>query len=239
MIRKCKHCNKDFLVTKSNIYLCSSECKLIRERESQKRWAIKNKEYRVHYREKQKLKLKENYKLYYQKNKEKLDKNNKLYVEKNKEKVKEYQRLYYQNNKEKMNKNNKLYVIKNRDRQRIIRRKYLSNKKNNDFDYKIKMRLKQRLREVLNLYQKTNTISKPFMEVNFEKIIQSLKPLPKELKHYHIHHKEPLSLFTFGNPDNTINYDQIQLAFQPNNLVLITEEEHKKTKSYGKNQRKV
>jgi len=246
MIKKCKNCNKDFIATKQNIFLCSSECKLIGFKKSKKQWSEKNKNYFKNYRLVYKPKIKKYQRIYYKKNKNILNKKNRIYYSINKDKIKIYQKQYYQKNKNQLSKKQKLYRLKNKNNINKQRRNYFSNRRNKDIDYNIKMRIKTRLRESLNKYIKNNQIPKISRThiilqsgLKFKDIIKSLKPFPKKIKDYHIHHKKPLNSFIFVNPDKTINYKQIKLAFNPNNLILIKKREHLRTESYGKSHRKV
>ena len=51
---------------------------------------------------------------------------------------------------------------------------------------------------------------------------------------YEIHHIKELSSFNFKNEDGSPNFEEIKKAFAPENHQLLTIEEHRKTKSYGK-----
>jgi hypothetical protein len=93
------------------------------------------------------------------------------------------------------------------------------------------LRIKKRLRNLLliNLknYSKNGKthISKKY-GIDFEKIIEHLKPFPKDISKYHIDHIIPLSRFNLNNKN------QIKIAFSPENhqWLLARENMSKKDK---------
>ena len=62
--------------------------------------------------------------------------------------------------------------------------------------------------------------------VDYKAIIEHLKPFPKDLENYDIHHIKPLHKFNFINEDGTTNLEEVRKSFTPKNLILLTEEEH-------------
>ena len=46
-------------------------------------------------------------------------------------------------------------------------------------------------------------------------------------KRYDIHHIKPLFTFNFVNPNGSTNLKEVQIAFAPENHILLTKEEHK------------
>ena len=58
--------------------------------------------------------------------------------------------------------------------------------------------------------------------INYQAIIEYLKPLPENLSNYHIHHIKPLFTFDFNN------LEEIKKAFAPENHKLLLIEEHRK-----------
>lgn len=183
------------------------------------------------YRLKNKNRIRGYHKMYRKKNKEKLNLYNQKYYSKNKPilllKQKEYTKKqevnlrrkvcgkkYYLQNKEKIiNKTMKTQIIK-----------YHTNPK-----FNITCRLKRLVLYSLKNYTKTGKVmnSKKY-GINYYEIIEYLKPLPKNLSLYHIHHIKPLFTFNFVNEDGSTNLEEIKKAFAPENHKLLTIEEHRK-----------
>ncbi|GAG78574.1 unnamed protein product [marine sediment metagenome] len=68
--------------------------------------------------------------------------------------------------------------------------------------------------------------------IDYEANIEYFKPLPKDYptskNKYDIHHKKPLHTFNFVNPDGSTNLEEVKKAWRPENLILVTKEEHKR-----------
>lgn len=139
-------------------------------------------------------------------------KKNKQYRQKNKNRIKDY---------------------KNKNRQKIRKqmRIYFKKRKEEDLDFLLKVRLRNRLLTALKLYTKTGKImpSKDY-GIDYEAIIKHLKPFPKDLENYEIHHIKPIYTFNFINKDGSTNFLEISKAFSPENHKLLTKEEHRKLK---------
>ena len=92
----------------------------------------------------------------------------------------------------------------------------------------IKMRLRAQLRNLLLRYFKTGKVitSKKY-GIDYKAIIEKLKPFPKDIKNYDIHHIKPLATFNFINEDGSTNLEEVRKSFTPENLILLTKEEHK------------
>lgn len=199
------------------------------------------------------LKFKEknqrNAKIYYDKNKQKIFDRKKQYSQNNKEKLRIYRQEYYRKNKKKRDLYIKEWVRKNPDKVRGYLKKWEINnkekinkkqriwqnkKKKDDKDFALKCKLRYRLKDIFKIYTKTGKImpSKKY-GINYNKIIEHLKPLPNNLKNYHIHHIKPLHTFNFVNPDGSTNIQAIQEAFKPENHKLVTIEEHKEIHRNG------
>jgi len=67
--------------------------------------------------------------------------------------------------------------------------------------------------------------------VSYKAIIEYLEPLPKDYSisknKYHIHHIKPQHTFNYINPDGSTNLREVKKAWKPENLILVTKEEHK------------
>lgn len=193
------------------------------------------------YRKKSEVKIKESkyQKVYRNKNKDKIKQNGKNFYLNNKEKKKEY----YKNNRKKILKKQIEYRIKNQDKIKEYRKKPETRERENikkkirfktDSEFNITIRLRSRLRIVLNNYLKTGKImSSKKYGIDYKEIIEYLKPFPKDLSKYHIDHIKPLSKFKFINKDGSTNLEEIKKAFVPeNHQWLLAEENLKKNNKW-------
>ena len=91
----------------------------------------------------------------------------------------------------------------------------------NDKDFITKTRLRKALTHALENYSK-GTKAKPSVEygIDYNAIIEYLKPFPKDIESYHVDHIIPLSWFNFNNPQ------EIKWAFAPENHQWLTKEEN-------------
>jgi hypothetical protein len=94
----------------------------------------------------------------------------------------------------------------------ICRNCYAVIRYNTDEQFRIKLILRQRVREAISVYSKSGkiTTSKKY-GIDYEAIIQHLGPCPGEREDYHIDHIIPLSAFDFDD------LKQIRIAFAPVN----------------------
>jgi hypothetical protein len=153
----------------------------------------------------------------------------------NKKRLKEWRKDYLQKPEVK-EKNRILAVTKYRKRRKIYWKDYgrrekvrsRINKKDRmrrkiDKNYAIKDRLRRSLNHALTKYSKTGKImgSKKY-GINWDSIIESLKPLPKDLKKFEIDHILPLRSFDLTKTE------EIKKAFDPSNLQWLTIEENRK-----------
>ena len=163
---------------------------------------------------KDKIKEKEYKKEYYQKNKE----NKKEYYQKNKDKIKAYSKEYWFRNKEKISRKHKKYRKNNLKRINELKRK---RKKMQDPAYFLMERLRKLLTKSFKKYSTLGkqTTSKLY-GIDFNSIIEYLKPFPKNMKNYEIDHIIPLSWFDFNNPK------EIKWAFAPENHQWLTIKEN-------------
>ena len=92
------------------------------------------------------------------------------------------------------------------------RNKYMCDRRKNDNDFRIKHRLRIRLVTAMRDYSKNGKIKKAdSYGINYQKIIEHLKPFPRDIHRFHIDHITPLSYFDFENQK------QIKKAFAPEN----------------------
>lgn len=193
-------------------------------RESNKKWRNKNPDYNKNYQEKYKKdnpeKIREIGKRYRTRNKEKI----KEYRNKNKERFKKYHKKYYQSNREKLIQNSKRYYEKNKDK----RNNHFKIRRRKDKNFKIICYLRSRVWFILKHYTKTGKIySSKKYGIDYKAIIEYLKPFPKNLSNYQIHHIKPLFTFNFVNKDGSTNLKEIGKAFLPQNHKWLTIKEHK------------
>ena len=164
---------------------------------------------------------------YRQGNIDKIKKLEKEYRQKNKERIKKYKREYYIKNLERIKKHNKDNEKRIKESKKIYRKKPKVKKQMKE--YKIICNLRGRFRYVLKHFTQTGKImSSKEYGISYETIIEHLKPLPKNLSDYHIHHIKPLFTFDFINSDGSTNLEEVRKAFAPENHKLMLIEEHRK-----------
>lgn len=125
--------------------------------------------------------------------------------------------------------------VKARDREsyktekyRLKKKKYI--KKHREIpQIKIKTNLSNRLRDSIRKYAKSKKImnAKKY-GIDYKKIINSLKPFPKDISKYHIDHVRPLVSFNFVNKDGTQNFKEIKKAFAPENHQFLLAKDNMK-----------
>ena len=139
----------------------------------------------------------------------------------------EYFRKYYKRNREKIleqrREKSKLYFREYHQRPEVKKRRNirLTHRRKTDSDYKIRRLLRYRVWKVLKKYSQTGKImrSKKY-GIEFQAIIEHLKPFPKEIFKYHVDHIRPLCSFDFNDPE------QIKEAFAPENHQWLTIQEN-------------
>ena len=125
-----------------------------------------------------------------------------------KEKARKFQRIYYNKNKEDIQK----------ERWEITK---------SDPEKYLKYKVRSTIRNMFRIYIKTGRImSSSKYRIDYKKIIEHLKPFPKNVKEYHPDHIKPLCLFTFLNKDGSINYNEIKKAYAPENFQWLTVQEN-------------
>jgi len=235
----CKICNNE--LPKGRSKYCSINClskgRLLIERSD--KYKIRRKKYREKNIDKIMLRDNEYSKKYYQKNKQVRLLKCKQYREKEREKIKIYHNNFYKNNKEKWNGLNearkdyqKQYREKmDKDEKRLKFREYYERVIKKSPDAMIKKRLRRRVRQAFNTHMKTKKIRKSDeYGIDYELIINNLKPFPSDIQKYDIDHIRCLASFNFINDDGIININEIKKAFEPtNHQWLLSEENLKKS----------
>lgn len=212
---------------------------------------IKNKEYTLKNREKINKQKRE----YYQENKkiislklikkyneneeyrEKALTNSRNYGKINKLKKSKYDKIYKKSKKGKEAKKrdrlkNKIWYKKYQKeynqipevKKRLSIRNY--NLNINDPQYNIKKRLRSSLNRSVKKSVENKKINSKGFGIDWNKIIEHLKPFPKNIKLYHIDHIRPLCSFEFVRLDGSTDFSEIQKAFSPENHRWLTIEEN-------------
>jgi len=92
-----------------------------------------------------------------------------------------------------------------------------------DFEYVVRVRLRRSLSHALFRYSKFGKIrSSGKYGINWNEIIKSLKPFPKNLKNFEIDNVIPLHTF------NLTNTEEVKRAFSPSNLQWLTREKNRR-----------
>jgi len=106
-------------------------------------------------------------------------------------------------------------------RARIRKKENLRRK--TDLEFAIRDRLRHSLRHALAKYSKTGKImSSKKYGIDWEKVIEGLKPFPNNIKNFEVDHITPLHTFNLTNPK------KVKKAFDPSNLQWLTIEENRK-----------
>lgn len=143
---------------------------------------------------------------------------NQEYYKKNKNDIDKKGKDHYKKNRQKILERCKKYNKKNKDKLQLISRRWQRQKRKTDKEFNITSRLRNMFNAILRKYIKTNKIaaSKKY-KINYQAIINHLMPFPKDISKYHIDHIKPLCSFTFIDKNNSINLNEIQKAFVPEN----------------------
>lgn len=197
-------------------------------KERNKKYREENKEkirdYKKKWAERNKFRLKEKHKKWWEENKEEQSIKRKKNYPLKRDKIKEYR----ENNLNRIKETEKLYRIRNKEKILKGKKERWKRKFNSDKNFRVKLLLRTRLYKALGKYTKTGKImSSRAYGIDYGAIIEYLKPFPKDLSNYEIHHKKPLFAFNFINPDGSQNLKEIQEAFKPENHEWLTIEEHK------------
>ena len=155
------------------------------------------KRYLPKYEKKNKERISERKRKYYLKNKKRIDKRNKECFKKNKNRWNKYKNEYYK---------------KNIFNMRSYNSKWERKMKKEDINFVIRKTLRSRLKQALKIYIKSNKLmSSDEYGIDYNKIMEYLKPFPEERKLYHIDHIKPLCSFDLTNPE------EVKKAFAPEN----------------------
>ena len=191
----------------------------------------REKEYNKNNKEKIKEKRKEYFKGYFQRPEVKVKKKEyfKGYFQRPeiKQRTKDNYKEYHKNNKDRNKKRIKEYRQTLKGKQSI--NNYQKQRKEIDLNYYLICKLRCQVKSALRRYSKTGKImtSKKY-GIDYKAIIEHFKPFPKDIRGYDIHHIKQLSKFNFINEDGTTNIEEVKKSFTPKNLILLTEEEHRK-----------
>ncbi len=155
------------------------------------------KKYHKKYEKENSKEISEKKKKYYVKNKEKINNRNKKWMKNNEEHWKKYRKKYYEKNKEK--------II-------AYGYKWEKDMKENDINFKVKKSLRYRFNGAFKNYVKNGkTNTSDGYGIDYNKIIEHLKPFPKDRHLYHIDHIKPLCAFDLTNPK------EVRKAMSPEN----------------------
>jgi len=145
----------------------------------------------------------------------------------NKERIRITNRRYYKiwsrNNKKSISSKKywKTYRIKYPEKRREGMKKYRNKRMKKDIDFRIKENLRSQLWHYFKKYSLLGKVTHANKYgIDYQAIIEHLKPFPDDISKYHIDHIIPLSLFNFS-----IN-EEIKLAFSPNNHRWISASEN-------------
>jgi hypothetical protein len=106
---------------------------------------------------------------------------------------------------------------------------YHVNRYKEDSQFAVAVRLRNLLYQALKTYTKNGkTFSSKKYGINYNKLIEQLKPFPKNIEKFNIDHIKPLCSF------NLEDIEEIKKAFAPENLRWISEKENKQKIKYDK-----
>jgi hypothetical protein len=151
-------------------------------------------------------------------------------------KMKDRDKEKYLKNKSNIKIRQKLYNLNHKCEISSKKMEYKNKKYKENKDFAIKERLRALLFYGLNNFSNGKKYSSKQYGVDFTKIIEHLKPFPKDISKYHIDHIRPLCSFSFVNEDDTENIQQIREAFRPeNHQWLLAKDNLKKGSLWKKN----
>lgn len=213
--KKCERCKKVNIKIITNKKYCE-KCSKNKDREDKIKWYWRN-------RDKEIVKAKGRRKKRYLIKKEEIKEKQRDYWLKNKKYYKAKSKEYRYKNKLRVKKKFNEWKEKNPDYYKKYNRTYFKNRRKSDQRFKIAVLLRNRLKQAINKYLKNGyySTSRKY-RIDYKSIIEHLKPFPKDLSKYHIHHIQPL--FTF----DLTKKDEIERAFKPKNHIWIKAEEHRK-----------
>ncbi len=194
----------------------------VEERQKRRKEYMKN--YSKKYEQENSERICRRKKEYYLNNKKRIDEKNKKWHKENKEKFRDYLDRYYSIpkniQKRKLN-SRKWYYSQDNKKHRNHKRDWENKKREDDSEYRIKKNLRLRVNQALKKYSKTGKIRKSKdYEIDYEKIIEHLKPFPKDISRYHVDHIKPLCSFDLTNPN------EVKEAFTPENHQWLLAEDN-------------
>ena len=217
----------------------------LENKEKIKQWYLKNsekiKEQRKQYRLENKEKIKENKKQYRLENKEKIKENKKQYRLENLKKIKEKAKQYYLKNKEKIKEKIKQYRLENKEKLKEKRKQYyLKNKEKilkrtqqyadqrikKDPNFKLKKRLRTRIRMALKHNSKKSTTAELLgasISVVWNHLEKQFKPGMTRENHglWHIDHIKPCASFDLSKLEEQkkcFHYTNLQPLWAAENM---------------------
>lgn len=226
-LKICPICQEDFITNKPNKIYCSNECNVIYYQGNN--YYKENQEYFKNYRQKNREKIKLRDKTYCQEHKEETKERKKKYEYSEKGKLR--RKKYNQDNQEQLKKLHIKWYNKNKGKNcyKLRVREYQKIRRTEDKDFAIKSRLRSLVKIALKRYTKTGKIMKSRdYFIDYQAIVDCLKPFPENLKDYEIHHIKPLFTFDFINEDGSTNLEEVKKAFSPENHKLLLKDEHRK-----------
>ncbi len=166
----------------------------------------------------------------------------KQWVNNHRGKINEYHRKRYNNRDEKTIDQRKEYhqkwYLENKIRIRESRKEYrqtpeaIEKRRRRERNYRknqeicIKQKLRVYLWRIKNKSSNTRKSRKNKYGINYQAIINHLKPFPENMSLYDFHHNKPLFTFNFINEDGSTNIGEIQKAFSPENHMWVLRELH-------------
>jgi len=149
------------------------------------------------------------------------------YYQEHKEKYKEYVKKYQQS--EKGQKKIKEYRKEYMNRPKVKKRRLIYDRENHTAERKTYKTINSQIRKCIvrdlkygDIKISKNTYNKYFWmwKIDLYKIINSLKPIPKDIENYELDHIIPLYKFDFSKREDIIK------AYDPMNLQLLTKKEN-------------
>ena len=231
--------NKQQISEKAKLYRQRPDIKA-KSKQYQKQYNETNKEKMKQKRKlcNQKPEVKAKAKLYHQKNKAKLQEQAKLYRQKPEVKARRkvlidnYRKTYKEKIADQQKQHSEIPEIKTKARIRLklYRQKpevkarmnlYRNKRKQTDPNFKIRCLLGCRVWEAITKYSKTGKIMSSIKYgIDYEAIIEHLKPFPENIQDFHIDHIKPLCLF------NLEITKEIKKSFSPQNHQWLLAQEN-------------
>ena len=153
-------------------------------------------------------------------NKPEIKKKMKKYREDNRDRINEYSSKWYKENSLEVKAYRKEYL--QHPEVKAYRREYYKKKREINPNFALTCRLRALLRQAFKSHKTRKQYTSKKYGIDWSTIIEHLKPFPKDIENYNIHHIKPLFTFDFNNPA------EIKKAFAPENHKLLTIKEHRK-----------